>query len=46
MTQRLGIFQGWIMQADPRRVQLGGRRARSAPIAVEECVHLKDRVAQ
>src|SRR5262245_55881485 len=39
-------FSRTIAQADPMRVQLGGRLARSAPIAIEEGVHLKDRIAR
>ena len=34
------------MQADPMRVQFGGRLTRSAPVAVEEYVHLQYRVAR
>ena len=34
------------MQADPIRVQLGGRLPHSAPVAVEEALHLKYRVAR
>ena len=38
-------FSRTNLQADPMRVQLGGRLTHSAPIAVEESVHLKYRVA-
>ena len=46
MTQCCRACPRTIVQADPMRVQLGGRLTRSAPVAVEEYVHLKYRVAR